>query len=354
MTKEPILTYSSDALFGIDKLISQKPTNACPVIGCNEKTESGGKFTICRRHGLEIHKSTFVYYNGNSRDDKKKARLRNLLLFGGEDFVTKHILDNGHKAESYRLGYENSEDALTWNIFGGLLYYERLHQVYNQLTGANSSSNQLELFLWGLKIDFSAQQTETWAPLMKVRKHLEKDIKRFFTEPDIMILGPEHLVCIEAKFTSGNTLVLKGKPDRESEKPTSREGLIERYIRRNKMWNPPVITPEELGEKIHSQLLRMLVFTSTMAQLEKRKWIVANLISTTQWDKKNNKSRGYDFDDPTPSIPASVRNNFKFISWEYDIYENILKHDSALVELSAYMKNKTANLKKAFKLPDSG
>ena len=349
--KEPIITYSTEVLFGIDKLTSQRNKEKCPVIGCNEKTESDGKFPICCRHGLEIHKSTFIYYNGKSLEDKKKARLRNLLPFG-RDFFAKHILDNPHKAESHRLGSENSEDALTWNIFGGLLYYERLHQVYNQLTGANSSPNQLKLFLWGLKIDFSVQQTETWEPLMKVRKHLEKDIKRFFTEPDIMILGPNHLVCIEAKFTSGNQIVMKEKPDMEGEKPNSREGIIERYIRRNKMWNPPMITPEELGENIHSQLLRMLVFTSTMAQLEKRNWIVANLISKTQWDKKSNKSGGYGFDDPTPSIPSSVRNSFKFISWECDIYENVLKRDPALVELSKYMKNKTANLQKAFEISD--
>jgi hypothetical protein len=355
MTKEPILRYSADALLGIDKLVSQRPSNICPVMGCSEKTESGGKFPICRRHGLEIHKSTFVYYNGNSREDKKRARLRNLLLFGGEDFVTKQILDTGHKAESHRLGYENSEDALTWNIFGGLLHYKRLHRIYNQLTGTNSSPNELQLFLWGLKIDFNAQQTETWGPLLKVRKSLESDIKHFFTEPDIMILGPTHLVCIEAKFTSGNPIA-RSIDVGAGEKPKSRDGLINRYVRSiqidDKLFHP-VIQPEHLGEKVHSQLLRMIIFTSTMAQLEgRRDWIVANLASKTQWDKKINKSRGYDFDDPTPSIPASVRNNFKFISWEYDIYENVLKHDPVLVELSRYMENKTANLDKAFKLSD--
>lgn len=192
---------------------------------------------------------------------------------------------------------------------------------------------------------------------MKVRKCLEKGIKAFFTEPDIMILGPNHLVCIEAKFTSGNPIVLKGKPDKEGEKPNSRDGLIERYILGNKLWHRPAITPEELGEKIHSQILRMIVFTSTMAQqpeLEGRDWIVANLVSKTQWDKAKTKlHKDNDFTDPTPSIPASVRNNFRFISWEDNIYEKVLKNDSALVELSSYMKNKTANLQEAFKLSDS-
>ena len=95
-------TYSSGALFGIDKLTSQSTENKCPVRDCKEKTDPSGKFLICPKHGLEIHKSTFVYYNGNSHEDKKKARLRNILPFG-RNFAAKHILDSLHKAESYRL-----------------------------------------------------------------------------------------------------------------------------------------------------------------------------------------------------------------------------------------------------------
>jgi len=345
--------YNTYSTFGIDKLTSQRTEKACPVIGCNEKTESDGKKSICRKHGLEIHKSTFIYYNGNSYEDKKKATLRNLLPFR-TDFISNYIIGNKYKAESYRLGSENSEDALTWNIFAGLLYYKKLHKVYNQLTEENATSNQLDLFLWGLKIDFNTQESSPWHRLLEVREVLEprSEVGRFPTEPDIMILGPTHLVCIEAKFTSGNPVVLEGK-DVKDEKPKSREGLIERYIMRNTIYNSPVIKPEELGDKIHSQLLRMLVFTNTIAKLEKRKWIVANLISNTQWkDKKKSKSSGYDFNDPTSSIPASVRDNFKFISWEDNIYEKVLKNDQDLVKLSEYMKNKTANLKKAFEISD--
>ena len=254
-------TYSTNYLFGIDKLTSQRTEKKCPVIGCNENTESTGKFPICRTHGLEIHKKTFIYYNGNSREDKKKALLRNLLPFRS-DFVANYIIGNKYKAESYRLGSENSEDALTWNIFAGLLYYKQLHKVYNHITEENSTSNQLDLFLWGLKIDFNAQESSPWHRLLEVREILEphREIRRFPTEPDIMILGPTHLVCIEAKFTSGNPIVLNGK-DVEGEKPKSREKLIERYIIRNKICNPPVIKQEELGDKIHSQLLCKGVFS---------------------------------------------------------------------------------------------
>jgi hypothetical protein len=332
--------------FGIHDLSSQRNTDLCPIKNCNVSPESNGKFSICPRHGLELHKTTYVYYNGNNAEDKKKALLRNILPCE-KSFMEKRILGNKQKAESYRLGYENSEDALTWNIFASLSHFHRLHNVYNNLTGETANENQLKMILWGLEIDFDGQLAKQRPSLIKVRNQLEPDIKRFKTEPDIMILGPTHLICIEAKFTSGNPIAID-RENGEGEKPKSREGLINRYICKNKLWKTPVINPEDIGEKVHSQLLRMLVFTSTMAQLENRDWIVANLTSRTQWANKQTRTNDYDYNDPTSSIPINVRNKFRFISWEKDIYEKVIKKDTELKEVSKYMQEKTANLKKAF------
>lgn len=349
------MPITTDASFGINDLNSHRRIDACPVNECDEEPTQIGKLKICFKHGLEIHRSTYVYYNGDNAPEKKKARLRNFLSFR-RDYVQTHILNNKHKAESHRLGSENSEDSLSWNIFAGLLHYERLHRVYNYITGETASHNNIELFLWGLKIDLNDDQhPNPWKPLSGVRNALEprKEIRRFRTEPDIMILGPSHLVCIEAKFTSGNPIAIN-KYVAAGHKPKSKDALIERYIQRNKIWNPPLIKQLDVEEqeKVHSQLLRMLVFTSTIAQLVDRpNWIVANLVSNTQWRNRKN-SREYDFNDPTHSIPTCVRSNFRFISWEDDIYKNILKNDSALDVLSKYMENKTANLKKAFDLTD--
>ena len=46
-----------------------------------------------------------------------------------------------------------------------------------------------------------------YEPLKRVRRALEPKIRAFFTEPDIMlVVEGEMLVCIEAKFGSGNPL----------------------------------------------------------------------------------------------------------------------------------------------------
>jgi len=73
-------TIENNATFRLNDLTSQKAENACPVIGCRETTNVIGKHPVCPLHGLEIHKATFVYYNGASRAARTQACLRNLLM----------------------------------------------------------------------------------------------------------------------------------------------------------------------------------------------------------------------------------------------------------------------------------
>jgi hypothetical protein len=315
----------------------------CPIKGC--KTDSA---PICKEHGLKIHKKTFVYYNGDTPRDKCEACLRNALP-GGRHFLKDWILHNKNKAETHRLGSENSEDALTWNVFGELHRRGLIHLAYNFLTGKNVTAGQVKLFLWGLDIDFDGDKATPCEFLKKVREELENRIKRFSTEPDIMLLGPEELVLIEAKFTSGNTVSVEGK-DSDDEKPKSRDGLIRRYLEDNRLWQPVLCRQdvEHVGERIHSQLLRMIVFASTMAQMMKKKeWKLVNLVSRTQWDKCAHR-KGSDYHDPTGFIPAKVRDHFHFLYWE-QLYSAILASEPRAEDIAEYMEEKSANLSRAFK-----
>lgn len=351
------MIITANASFGLDDLTIERGPHGCPVIGCkNESIKhraegSRKEFYFCEEHGLKIHNRTFVYYNGDSPEDRRKARLRNFLPHG-RDFVDKHILGNPAKAESHRLGAENSEDALTWNIFGELHRRGQLHLVYNLLTGETATSGQVTLFLWGLKIDFDAGKAEFWQQLKDIRDELEKGIKRFHTEPDIILLGPSKLIVIEAKFTSGNPVCVEGA-DADDEKPKSRLGLIQRYIENNKLWRSPVLCGRDVGEKVHSQLLRMIVFGGTLAQMSNLDWKIVNLVSRTQWNQgRPRKTKGYDFENPTAFIPEKVRDRFRFLYWE-ELYDLILSKESHLEEVANYMQKKTANLSKAFRLERS-
>jgi hypothetical protein len=344
------MDITTNASFWLDDLKEERELSACPIKGCkNESVRTVRVKTkdilCCEKHGLEIRAKTFVYYNGDSHENKRQARLRNFLP-GGRRFLASHILDNKNKAESHRLGSENSEDALSWNVFGELYRRALIHLAYNFLTGENIEATQVKLFLWGLNIDLSGDRAEFWPSLEKVRKGLEKGINRFLTEPDIMLLGPNKLVVIEAKFTSGNTVCVEGE-DVVSEKPKSRVGLIERYIENNKLWQP-VLCRQDVGAKVHSQLLRMIVFASTMAQMNGLDWKVVNLVSRTQWKKGGARCRkGYDFEDPREFIPPKVRGHFQFLSWE-ELYNAILAKEPCATEIAEYMQKKTANLSRAF------
>lgn len=344
------MNITTTTSFWLDDLEKDRSPSDCPIKGCGTSfiRPNAKNIPCCEKHGLEVHANTFVYYNGENSAAKSQARLRNFLP-GGTQFLAKHILGNKNKAESHRLGSENSEDALSWNVFGELHRRKLIHLAYNYFTGENIGAGGVRLFLWGLQIDFVGDKAEPWVCLKEIRDELERGVNSFLTEPDIMLLGPDRLVVIEAKLTSGNPICVEGD-DVEGKKPTTRSGLIQRYIAGNKLWQPLLCDQDVSEEKVHSQLLRMIIFASTMAQRLSVDWKLVNLVSRTQWAKVGTRRRkGYDFSDPGAFIPTKVRGHFQFSSWE-ELYTGILFRDPRATDIAEYMQNKTVNLSKAFEL----
>lgn len=305
---------------------------------------------FCADHGLRIHPSspTFVYYNGFGRLAKQTASARNVRFQA--DYFARHIFENPDKAETHRFDSEKSEDALTWNVLVGILVQGQLHRLYEWFTGERAAPNTVSLYLWGLHIDLSVPGAPVYAPLESVRQALEPDISRCQTEPDVILVGPGRLVCVEAKFTSGNPLARDEDAD-EGDKPKRREDLIARYVERNRVWTKPLFRPADVGTKVHSQLLRVSVFAACMAELAGLDWLAVNLVSSTQW-KHHGSRRGThheDFDDPTPYLPSTVQERFRFKTWE-ELYAQVLQDDPALTDVSNYMRGKSAFLKPAFRL----
>jgi hypothetical protein len=206
----------------------------CPVQGCSatllrvpygSRNRSDRTLPWCPEHRIRLHSDTFVYWNGpNQRDD---ARLRNFIV--RHDLVRAIALPKGMKAEAHRLGFEMSEDALSWNVFESLAVAGKLREATQFLTG-RSLRNTPHLYLWGRRVDAPDLRHETYEPLCQVRTKLEPDIRTFVTEPDIMLVAPQELVvCIEAKFGSGNPLA-HASAVKEGQKPTARAELLARYL----------------------------------------------------------------------------------------------------------------------------
>lgn len=322
---------------------------ACPIKACSaplrEVDYGKRKKSFCAAHGLRLHSNTFVYWNGN--DQRDEARLRNFRIRPA--LAHKLALGGKSKAETHRLGYEMSEDALSWNVFVGLAEAGKLRETVQFLTGRGVPSEP-QLYLWGERINLGGDRGARFNPLDDVRGRLEGGIGKYKTEPDIMLVVDGQLVvCVEAKFGSGNPLAHKSNV-KADEKPTSREGLLERYFDNSSAKTKAIIARDRIGDEFHSQLFRNVIFASEMA--DRSDWHVVNLASSTQW-KARRKAKGYSFSHPEESVRCylseSHRDCFSYRTWE-NLHGALIRDDPALRELDTYLRSKSAHFIPAFEL----
>ena len=304
----------------------------------------------CPEHGLRIHANGFVYDNGQTPSDRKRATQRNLMFH--KDYYVEHFLQKGNKMESGRLCYESSEDALSYNVFTELLSHEgTLNTLVGAITGKNIQ-DKVDLYLWGGKIDLKKNTFTKYAPLEEVRKHLEGDIKRFGTEPDIMLIVPKKVViCIEAKFGSKNPLA-KDKEEREEEKPTKKKRLIERYVTRNKIIEAgEIFDLENLPNLFYEQLFRNIVFAASMAKEEGgAEWYVANLRNQHVMNLKRGKPESQPIMRNIRSLlKPKYKKRFSHLTWE-GLYEQVIKGHEEFSNLTWYLKNKSLACGRAFNI----
>jgi hypothetical protein len=299
----------------------------------------------CPEHGIRLHAGTFVYWNGSGTQDS--SRLRNFMV--RRDLAKTIALESGAKAESHRLGYEMSEDALSWNVFVSLAVAGKLRDAVKFLTG-RSLRTEPDLYLWGKRIDVHGAEKGTFEPLTRVRHLLEASVRNFNTEPDIMlVVKGEIVICIEAKFGSGNSLAHEALL-KDGEKPTSRAGLVERYLGMSERPSTrAAIQSGSIGTRLHSQLFRNIVFASEMAVKE---WHVVNLVSGTQ-HRFGKESARSSYADPTSDVRGYLspesQSCFTYRTWE-DLHAKLIKGKPELRDLDGYMRNKSAHFRPAFEL----
>jgi hypothetical protein len=242
-----------------------------------------------------------------------------------------------------------SEDALSWNVFVKVAEAGKLKDVAYFLAKRDLTTEP-DLYLWGKRIDVHGQERGRFEPLWDVRNRLEKGIHSFNTEPDIMlVVEGEMVICIEAKFGSGNSLAHDANV-KDGEKPTARAQLVERYLGEStKASTRAAIRSERIGPRLHSQLFRNLVFASEMAVKE---WHVVNLVSRTQHLLGKESTRS-SFAGPTDDVLSYLSPDsqlrFTYRTWE-DLYAQLIKDKTELRDLAHYMQTKSAHFRRAFEL----
>jgi hypothetical protein len=300
-----------------DSLLDREFLRCC-IHDCKEllpRRHRGQSPHFCPKHGISMSaKPTYIYRNAE----------RNFII--GKD-IPKRL----PKVENWRLGFETSEDALSWNVFVSLYALEGLAEVSAKLTGI-SPMEEPELYLWGNRI---AAECGKWERLLDVRKKLEDGLV-IPTEPDIILRIPgQAVVLIEAKFGSSNSR-LAGKKTRFG----SLEEFLKRYKCKDAATDPLNRTwiSEQEDTMILEQLCRNAIFAHWLASGDEQPFII-NLVTR----KATNDERLF------RQHLAENGVQFRVYTWEEVCGLSVVHGEQASV-LRRYLENKTLNLQPAFNL----
>lgn len=326
MNKYP-LPYGADDLCP-DLHIEPGPPKRirCFVRGCTQMLRppqrSGGRGDVCPEHGIRCHSSGTYSY----------ADVRRNLIVDADLFATR-VLGHPFKYESDRFNAENSEDALSWNVFRSLQNAKSLRSVAQLITGSEFNEEP-QLYLWGLRS--SDDSFEPWDLLISARERFEKNlpVKRPLTEPDIALYLPgRYLILIEAKFTSPNPYYADGP--RKNTVSLTKSELLEIY------WDDAIRSLDRqkalAASRVHYQLWRNLVFAEWMSGLEgpHTQPFLANLTREGHETTSCGEFRSL--------LSANEGSCFQHATWQQ--LGGKATNQVALSPLLNYLRNKTAHLR---------
>lgn len=322
-------------MFGADELKGRieitESTVECPVKGCRERVErqrqtfkKEERFR-CPEHNIFISPSTFEYQS--DRD--------NLLWKEGPDQeLLRRIM--GAKRES-RMARDNSEDAVSWNVFRFLERNGLTEEFLSSVTGTTITSS--EVIYWS----YSQKETGSWSLLDKARQKFGEQSERG-SEPDIIIKTNNALFFIEAKLTAGNETEPSNKNDSKKYE-TGGEGWYSRVFK------CPYRTVA-LKEKKY-ELLRFWLLGTWMAQQQDLHFYLINLVLS---ERETDIQAVFE-----KLIDETERRKFMRITWEH-IYRYILSTGPAAEKdvMLRFFRTKTigydgkGNLRPAFSIPRPG
>jgi len=304
-------------------------TVECPIKGCSEKIERQREVFKreerfkCSEHNIYISPSTFEY---QSESDnllwKDKADL-NLLK------KIKTV-----KRES-RIPRDNSEDAVSWNVFRFLERNNLVESTLSSIIGYTVKSS--EVIYWS----YSQRENSSWSGLNKAREEFGEELKRS-SEPDIIIKTNNALFFIESKLTAGNETV-------PSDKNNSKK-----YETGGDNWFSKVFKSDyktvAIAEKKY-ELLRFWLLGTWMAKQQDLDFYLVNLVLSEREKDIEAIFKKH--------LYENQRMRFIRITWE-DIYQQILNSNLSGIDKDAmikYFRNKTigydsnGELHKAFLIP---
>jgi hypothetical protein len=317
-------------LLGLQNLkISIKVTETtveCPAKGCTQIVERQResfrreeKFK-CPVHLIYISPSTFEY-NRETDNLLWKSKVDIALLEEIEEVKREH-----------RFGRDNSEDALTWNVFRYLEKSGLLSKMLSDFTQENQQNS--DLIYWS----YSQKENQSWSLLNNARKEFGESIERS-SEPDLIAITDKALFFIEAKFTASNNTT-PSNPKVYKNYLNGGDNLFTQIFKSN-------FETIAIKEKKY-ELLRFWLLGSWIAKNLGLDFYLINIVLSEQ--EKDIEERFISL------INIDNHRQFKRLSWEY-IYKYIsenVPNNQEKKSLMTYFQGKTigydrfGKLKKAF------
>ena len=285
----------------------------CPVIGCGTKVERQRRSFRCEKrfycpgHKIFISPSTFEY----------EYKTENLLWKSEADI---ELLEAVLKVKrECRIARDNSEDAVSWNIFRYLETTTQLGKLLSMLT--QTEQHQVELIYWS----YSQKNHGSWPELNHARKEFGENLQRS-SEPDLIVISDNGLFFIEAKLTATNNTT-----------PSNRNSY-KKYLVGGERWFQRIFTCdyETIAIKARKyEMLRFWLLGSWLASQTGRDFFLINLVLS-----------GREMDIQQRFLPyIRMEPNRQFIkaTWEdiYGIIESTAPESNEKRVLQEYFRNKT-------------
>jgi len=272
-----------------NKIIVTEQKVECPVKGCSHFVERQQKYFRaeaefrCPSHNIYISPSTFEY----------EHYLDNILWKHKSDIELLKRIETV-KRES-RIARDNSEDAVTWNVFRFLEKNGLISSYISSIT--ESFSENAEVMYWS----YSSFEKSSWSQLNKSRIEFGEVLNRS-SEPDVIIKTNKELVFIEAKVTATN----ETKPSDEKNR--------KKYLTGGQEWFTRVFRTDYDMVAIFSrkyELMRFWLLGTWLAKQLDLDFYLVNIVLTDRETDIEKKIKMH--------IVENERNRFIRSTWE-DIY----------------------------------
>jgi hypothetical protein len=300
----------------------------CPLVG-HEHGPLPWRIYAKREKATEPHGSPAISFRASPTFIYEQP-LDNFIV--GHQMIRQALAGAWGKAETWRLGFENSEDALSWNVFRSLQESGHL-RLAARLLGGVDTAEEPELYLWGRRIGLDT--VGEWANLTKIRDELEprppnlaRGRRHHQTEPDVVLhVGGWGWIFIEAKLAS--------KTD------TYKTDRVEEWIGRYSVPCPGVFNEVAIrgveSAQFPQQLLRNIAFAYRMRERAEQAVVVALVRESDKTEIASWVTQCLMSDVPVP---------FRRGTWEG--FYRALPVDPSVKLLRDYLESKSVGLRPAF------